>query len=372
MRFTLFYHSLQSDWNHGNAHFLRGYAGELMARGHEIDILEPEGNWSVTNLLEEEGPGALEAFRRAYPRLSSRSYTPSRLDLDEVLRGTDVVIAHEWNDHSLVARLGRYRAAHPRMRLLFHDTHHRAISQPEDMAGYDLSCYDGALVFGEVLRRLYTQRGWVRRAFTWHEAADTRVFRPHPEITPGADLLWIGNWGDDERTQELEEFLIDPVRRLGISATVHGVRYPREAKESLARAGITFGGWLSNAAAPAAFARHRIAVHIPRRHYASALPGIPTIRVFETLACGTPLVSAPWSDEERLFEPGDFLPARDGLEMTRRIAHLLGSEIARTTQSRRGLATIRRRHTCAHRVDELLAICRLLGAGSGAASEPAA
>jgi spore maturation protein CgeB len=40
------------------------------------------------------------------------------------------------------------------------------------------------------------------------------------------------------------------------------------------------------------------------------LPGIPTIRVFEALACGIPLVSAPWDDSEHLFRPGeDFLVA---------------------------------------------------------------
>ena len=54
--------------------------------------------------------------------------------------------------------------------------------------------------------------------------------------------------------------------------------------------------------------RHRVTVHVPRRPYAQALPGIPTIRVFEALACGIPLVSAPWDDVEGLFRPGeDFL-----------------------------------------------------------------
>ena len=33
MNFVLFYHSLSSDWNHGNAHFLRGIVSELLARG---------------------------------------------------------------------------------------------------------------------------------------------------------------------------------------------------------------------------------------------------------------------------------------------------------------------------------------------------
>jgi spore maturation protein CgeB len=38
MRIVLFYHSLLSDWNHGNAHFLRGIATELMTRGHEVHV----------------------------------------------------------------------------------------------------------------------------------------------------------------------------------------------------------------------------------------------------------------------------------------------------------------------------------------------
>ena len=41
MRFVIFTHSLISDWNHGNAHFLRGFATELQTRGHDVAIFEP-------------------------------------------------------------------------------------------------------------------------------------------------------------------------------------------------------------------------------------------------------------------------------------------------------------------------------------------
>ena len=33
MHIVLFYHSIVSDWNHGNAHFLRGITTELITRG---------------------------------------------------------------------------------------------------------------------------------------------------------------------------------------------------------------------------------------------------------------------------------------------------------------------------------------------------
>jgi len=42
MRIILYTHSLVSDWNHGNAHFLRGLLSELEARGHSTLALEPE------------------------------------------------------------------------------------------------------------------------------------------------------------------------------------------------------------------------------------------------------------------------------------------------------------------------------------------
>jgi spore maturation protein CgeB len=105
------------------------------------------------------------------------------------------------------------------------------------------------------------------------------------------------------------------------------------------------------------FARHRLTVHVPRRPYVEKLPGIPTIRVFEALACGIPLVSAAWDDAEGLFEPGDdFLVARNAEEMASQLERVLADDDLARQLSEHGLRTIRARHTCAHRVDELLAI----------------
>jgi spore maturation protein CgeB len=92
------------------------------------------------------------------------------------------------------------------------------------------------------------------------------------------------------------------------------------------------------------------------------LPGIPTIRVFEALACGIPLVCAPWDDFEGLFTPGeDFLLARNGPEMRAHLEAIRRDPILAEALSRNGRATIEARHSCAHRVDELLSICRTLG-----------
>ena len=357
MNIALFYHSLVSDWNHGNAHFLRGVAWEVQRRGHTLRIFEPADGWSRTNLLREHGQAPVEAFGQIYPGLGSTFYNPATLDLDRALDRIDLVIVHEWNDPALVRRIGAHHRIKGDYRLLFHDTHHRSVTEPEKMAAYDLADYDGVLVFGKAIAEIYRSRNWAKRVWVWHEAADTRVFMPLPDEEKEGDLVWIGNWGDEERTAELHEFLLEPVKALGLKARVYGVRYPAKALAALSAARIEYGGWLSNFQVPATLARFRFTVHIPRRPYVKALPGVPTIRPFEALACGIPLVCAPWEDSEHLFTPGeDYLVARDGAEMERQLHRLLADPRLAGRLSAHGRKTILQRHTCAHRVDELIEI----------------
>ena len=102
MRILMFYHSVLSDWNHGNAHFLRGVATELISRGHDVWIFEPENSWSLGNLLQEHGEKPLRKFRGTYPKLNAVRYRLDTFALEQELEQADLVIVHEWNDHSLV------------------------------------------------------------------------------------------------------------------------------------------------------------------------------------------------------------------------------------------------------------------------------
>jgi spore maturation protein CgeB len=357
MNVKLFCHSLVSDWNHGNAHFLRGVMRELRARGHAAEALEPADGWSRSNLVSEAGGGAIEEFSTVFPELRSRTYELGDLDLNRELADVDLVLVHDWNESWLVAAIGAHRRRHDGYVLLFYDAHHRAASSPEQIQAFDLSGYDGVLVFGAAIREVYLARGWARRVYVWHEAADTKLFRPLEKAVHRADLVWVGNWGDGERSAELREFLLEPTQRLALSGHVYGVRYPADAERAVRTAGLAYDGWLPNYKVPQAFAEHRVTVHVPRRAYVRRLPGVPTIRVFEALACGIPLVCAPWEDTEGLIRPGrDYLIARDRDEMTAHLKRLLedGEAAARLVES--GLERIRDRHTCAHRVEELLSI----------------
>ncbi|MEW6379693.1 MAG: glycosyltransferase [bacterium] len=366
MRIVMFYHSLISDWNHGTAHFLRGIATELIRHGHDLRIYEPKDAWSIQNLIASHRYEPIRKFQSAFPHLVSNRYAPDSLDLDQVLDNADLVIVHEWNEPELVERIGSCRARTRNLRLLFHDTHYRMVTDRTSRAAVNLKNYDGVLAFGKVIRDLYLSQGWAQRAWTWHEAADTRIFYPREKANEQDDLVWIGNWGDGERALELYEFLIDPVKDLGLRAVAYGVRYPDHARIALREAGIDYAGWLPDYEVPEMFSKFRATIHVPRRPYGKALPGIPTIRTFEAMACGIPLIVSPWVDIEGLFKPGqDFLVAANGDEMKRLLKNLLHDREMARELTHHAYNTIVSQHTCAHRVQELYAICRDLGIDPG-------
>src|SRR5690606_28149420 len=112
--------------------------------------LEPADSWSRQNLLKDQGPAAIERFSSDFPGLRTTLYDDT-FDHAAALDDADVVIVHEWTDPALVAHLGRLRQEHD-FTLLFHDTHHRAVSATGEIAELDLSGYDGILAFGATLK----------------------------------------------------------------------------------------------------------------------------------------------------------------------------------------------------------------------------
>ena len=357
-----FAHSWVSDWNHGNAHFLRGLARELMRLGHQVRCYEQLGSWSLKNLMHYEGEKAIDAidhFRQSYPELDIHFYRSDaglREFVGEEMKGADVVIIHEWNDPQVVNTILSFKQQCG-FRALFHDTHHRAYTRPADILKFHLHLFDGVLAFGDALRRIYTDGFGINRAWTFHEAADVEMFRP-ADANKEIDVLWIGNWGDEERTRELMEYLIEPAASMtGRRFVVHGVRYPEEGVRNLRQAGIEYRGYLPNLKSPAVYNRSAIALHVPRRQYTNGLSGVPTIRVFEALACGAPLLCAPWEDSESLFRPGqDYLCVPDGQAMKAEIQRLLRDDDARRQLAHNGLERVRARHTCHHRAEQLVEI----------------
>jgi spore maturation protein CgeB len=318
-----------SEGNHDGSQFLRGVIAELEDRGHQVDAIELPGH-SRTNL---------ETF-----------------DLDAELDGAELVLVSAQTDPAPIARSGAHRARHDGYRLLFHDTR-PACPAAEEAAQLDLSNYDGVLTRGEALRRLYLERSWAGQAWTWHEAVDTRVFHPLPAIEPEADLVWIGDWGEGARRRELRDFLLCPARSARMHGHLYGDGYPASARLRIRLSGLHYCGPKPSDRAAELFARHRLTVHLPPGGGEGGPPDAPSGSFFEALACGIPLISAPWDDAEGLFRPEqDYLIARDCAEMREAMQAILEFPEFAAQLRESGLETIRARHTCAHRAEELLAI----------------
>lgn len=361
MKIVYFTHSVMSCWKHGNAHFVRGVLKELRKAGHQVLACEPASGWSRANLLRDHGEEPIFAFRKIFPQIDVATYE-TREQAEALASDADVVIVHEWTEPALIAALGRRRARGAGFQLFFHDTYHRAVHNPDAARSVPIQNYDGVLACGESVAEVYRSFGWGSSAHVWHEAADTDLFRPPMEDARKEDIVWIGNWGDQQRTAELDEYLFQPAAAEGMKLMLHGARYPQEALDRINKLGFTYKGWLPNHLAPQVLARHICTVHVPSRFRAENPTGIATTRMFEAMACGIPLICGPWKDSEGLFRAGeDYLAAGSGAEMRSHLRLLLHDKQAREDLQRSALVRIRERHTCRHRALELLDIVSKTG-----------
>jgi spore maturation protein CgeB len=355
-RFALFYQSVISDWNHGNAHFLRGLMRALRARGHDVVCYEQHDNWSLRNLLLEE-PDAIRDFRRHFPDLRFERYHlgPQLEDwLRQRLGLADVAIVHEWNEPEVIALIGRL-CARLGVRALFHDTHYRVVLDADYRARLGLDRFERILAFSSSTAEHFRALGYPD-VTVLHEAADVTVFAPRA-VPKTTDVVFVGNYGDGDRSDELEDYVFGPRRELAhLRYAVYGVRYPAHVVARL-RDGldIHYAGRLANVLVPTVYSGARVVLHVPRRQYVELLPGTPTIRVFEALASGACLVSLPWQDTDRLFEAGrDYAVARSPAELVELVRWLCADDAARERFGRHGRARVLARHTCGHRADQLL------------------
>ncbi len=75
LRIAYIAHSVRSDWNNGNAHFLRGLLRSLAAMGHAVTVFEPLTEWSIENLRTETlGSRSLADFSQTYSELMIETY----------------------------------------------------------------------------------------------------------------------------------------------------------------------------------------------------------------------------------------------------------------------------------------------------------
>jgi spore maturation protein CgeB len=324
-RFAFFYPSVISDWNNGNAHFLRGLMRALQARGHDVVCYEQADNWSLTNLLRV-APTAVADFVAQFPDLRFERYELGAglaTWIYEQLAGADVAIVHEWNPAEVIGLIGRLSAQRG-VTALFHDTHYRVVLNQDYRASLGLDRYAAILAYSPSVAQRYRDLGY-GRVHVLHEAADVTVFAPRP-VPKATDVVFVGNYGDGDRSDELEDYIFGVRPKLPeLRYAVYGVRYPEAVVARLNNGlDISYGGWL------------------------------PNVRVAAIYSC---LVSLPWSDTDRLFEAGrDYAVAHSPAEMFELLEWLSDDDAARAQFGAHGLQAIQARHTCADRADQLLGL----------------
>ncbi len=192
------------------------------------------------------------------------------------------------------------------------------------MRGYDLSAYDGVLAFGEALARRLSGLGLGRPGLRLARSGG------HQPVPPAGRADAAGRAGLDRQLgrrrahrRNWKSSCCAPARDAGLPLDIHGVRYPDEARAMLGRYGARYRGWVANASRArgvrAASRDGARAAPVLRQQ----LPGIPTIRVFEALACGIPLVSgAVGRQRAPVHARQDYLVAADGAAMTAQLTAL--------------------------------------------------
>jgi spore maturation protein CgeB len=351
--------SLSSSWGNGHATTWRALLKGLAALGHEVDFLERDRPWYAAN-RDLPDPGFARLHLYDDPAELDTRFADLVADADAVLVGSYVPDGPE------VIRRTLARARGP---VAFYD-----IDTPVTLAalGAGTCAYLDAFRIpafatyfsfagGPVLERLERAHG-ARRAVWLPCGVDPDLYRPRaPE--PGAatwDLGYLGTYSPD-RQPALKRLLIEPARRLPTRRfVVAGPQYP---------AGIDWPAnverieHLAPAEHPAFYGACRFSLNVTRADMV-ATGWAPSVRLFETAACGTPAISDRWPGLDASFPVGEAILVADTPEAV--VAALAAGPDLRERLAARARDETLARHTGRHRAETLLA------ALDGAAAEAAA
>ena len=208
--------------------------------------------------------------------------------------GADVAIVNEWNEPGVIRLLGRL-CLELGVTALFHDTHYRVVLDEGYRGQLGLEQFAHILAFSPSVAERYRGLGF-DNVSVLHEAADTTVFTPL-DVPKSTDVVFVGNYGDGDRSAELEDYVFGPRHRLpDLRYAIYGVRYPEHVVARLNNGlDISYRGWLANTDVPAVYSaartvlaraaspvRRAVAGHA--NHQSIRGPGQPCLSHLATLA----------------------------------------------------------------------------------------
>ncbi len=350
MKIAVFCQSLLTDYNYPIAHFLRGLISEIK-KEHEVVVYEREQNEPLASTFKDYGKAPVNEFYRYYPRLNSTSYVPDQLVIDQCVQNVDLVFVHSATDMVTLNTLVELKHKNS-FRLVFYDDGFTFVDNMQLIREMLAPVCDMILVNCHYIREAYTQVMDGGDVDYLPYGIDLNVFHPLSPNNEKNAILHL-DWTDDRDIEELEEFFIKPVRDLRIKASVIGSRYPKHIRKILTDHSIDYKGWLPSFKLPEALANSTTVIHIPSKNSLEARAGSASMRMLECVSSGVPVISAPWTNSEKLLTPArDYLQAKDSYEMTHYILEMMNSTL-REVISGHGLKSLATKHTCRMRAQDL-------------------
>ncbi|MCB1882830.1 MAG: glycosyltransferase [Geminicoccaceae bacterium] len=344
MRLVVLGLSLSSSWGNGHATTYRALLKAFAARGHEVVFLECDRPWYAAH-RDLPDPDFCEL--RLYDGLVDLARDHAGL-----VRSADAVVVGSYVPDGVA--VGTWACDTARGVRAFYD-----IDTPVTLA--KLARGDFEYLDPDLIRRFdlyFSFTGgptldWLegghgaRMARALYCAVDPEAYRPL-DLEPSIDLGYLGTYSPDRQTK-VEALLLEPARRLpGRGFAVAGPQYPDGIDWP---ANVRRIDHLPPSEHAPFYAAQRFTLNVTRADMVRA-GWSPSVRLFEAMATGVPVVSDDWPGLAELFPPGEAILIAGGTDDVVRVLTETGEAERRriATNARR---LVLERHTAAVRAGEL-------------------
>jgi spore maturation protein CgeB len=347
MKLVVFGLSVSSSWGNGHATLWRGLIRALALLGHRVIFYERDVPYYADHRdLPQLSDGELRLYsnwdavlHRARADIEDAdvamvtSYCPDGVAATELLLSSGVGL-RIFYDLDTPITLDRLRNGETVPYL-----------GSDGLAGFDLVLsYTGGTALGELKQRL-----GARRVLPLYGSVDPLVHFSVPAVDRyRSDLSYLGTYAED-RQQALQQFLMDPARRLPHRRfLIGGAKYPAVFPWN---DNIFFVRHLPPSEHSAFYSSSRITLNVTRAPMAE-MGYCPSGRLFEAAACGAPVLSDSWEGLNKFFEPGSEILVANSTEEA--IAALETSDEQLTRIARAARERVLSDHTADRRAAELV------------------
>lgn len=336
--------SITSSWGNGHATTYRGLVRELVRRGHEVCFLERDVPWYAENRDLPEPPYGTTSLYMSLQELQD-CFARDIHAADVVIVGSYVpegVAVGQWVLDNAGGCVAFYDIDTPVTLAKIEKGDYVYIS-PELISRYDLYL---SFTGGPILTRIERELG-SPMARALYCSVDTELYYPEP-AEQRWDLGYLGTYSDD-RQPVLDELLIKPAQRWSAGRfIVAGPQYPNTIRwpDNVQRA-----EHIPPSEHRAFYSAQRFSLNITRADMARA-GYAPSVRIFEAVACATPVISDWWQGLDTLLTPGkEIIIARTAQDVLSALQSI--TEDDRRQIGERARQRILAEHTSAHRAAEL-------------------